>query len=270
MLSLLGVRSATLKPRAQATLWFLGPFAALLLVWWVVVEVTGVPARVFPQVDAVWNAAVRLTAEGTLFAHVWASLRRVFWGVGLAIVSAVPFGVLMGSNRHVAAFFSPLLRFSVALAGIAWIPLATLWFGFGEGAVTFIIWNAVFFALVYNTALGVSQIPKELHRAAQALGAGRIRMFWEIMLPGALPSIVTGMRVGMGYGWRGLIAAEIIATNLGLGYSLFLAQKYFETDIIILSMIIIGGLWLVMDRLLLAPLERRTVERWGTKQGAGA
>jgi NitT/TauT family transport system permease protein/taurine transport system permease protein len=90
-------------------------------------------------------------------------------------------------------------------------------------------------------------------------------MFVEVLLPGALPSLVTGLRVGLGYGWRGLVAAEIIATNAGIGYSLFLAQKFFRTDVIIAGMVIIGLLWLIMDRALLAPLERRTVERWGMK-----
>jgi taurine transport system permease protein len=100
-------------------------------------------------------------------------------------------------------------------------------------------------------------------RAARSMGTGRVRMFWEVLLPGALPSVVTGLRVGLGYGWRGLVAAEIIATSAGLGSALFLAQKTFSTDVIIASMVIIGVLWLAMDRLLLAPLERRTVQRWG-------
>jgi ABC-type spermidine/putrescine transport system permease subunit II len=123
--------------------------------------------------------------------------------------------------------------------------------------------------VAYNTLLGVSQIPRELHRAAQSLGTRRLRMFWEVLLPGSLPGIVTGMRVGMGYGWRGLIAAEIIAGTAGLGYSLFLAEKFFHTHIIVLMMVLIGLVWVLMDRLLLAPLERRTVERWGMKQVSG-
>ena len=101
--------------------------------------------------------------------------------------------------------------------------------------------------------------------AARSMGASRPRMFAEVLLPGAMPAIVTGLRVGLGYGWRGLVAAEIIATSAGLGYSIFLAQKFFRTDIIIVGMITIGLLWLVTDRALLAPLERRTVERWGMK-----
>jgi taurine transport system permease protein len=259
------------KPAWQRRLvglaWFVTPFVILALVWAAIVEITDVPLRRFPQVTDVWSAAVRMAQDGRLPAAIAGSLGRVFRGVGLAVVTGVPFGLLMGVNRYVAVFFSPLLRFSVALAGIAWIPLATLWFAM-EGAVIFIIWNAVFFSLVYNTMLGVQQIPEYLHRAAQSLGVGRIRMFWEILLPGALPGIVTGMRVGLGYGWRGLIAAEIIAGTAGLGYSLFLAQAYFETHIIVLMMIVIGLLWLLLDRLVLAPLERRTVERWGMKRSA--
>jgi taurine transport system permease protein len=154
------------------------------------------------------------------------------------------------------------------LAGIAWIPLATLWFGYGEGAVTFIIWNAVFFSLVYNTMQGVSQISGDLHRAAMSLGADRVRMIWEVLIPGAMPAIVTGMRVGMGYAWRGLIAAEIIASSAGLGYLLFLSRRFYRTETIIMSMVIIGLIWLVLDRLALAPFERRTIERWGMKKGA--
>jgi NitT/TauT family transport system permease protein/taurine transport system permease protein len=253
--------------RTSSLAWFLAPFLVLVVAWALVVELTGVPPRIMPSPQAVWSAAVEQVREGHLQGHIVASLRRVLIGVMIAIATAIPFGIALGTNRRMSEFFSPLLRFSVALAGIAWIPLATLWLGFGEQAVTFIIWNAVFFSLTYNTMLGVSRISLEVQRAARSLGASRRRMFFEVFLPGALPSIVTGMRVGMGYGWRGLIAAEIIASSAGLGYALFLAQKFYRTDIIVLSMAIIGLLWLLMDRLLLAPLERKTVERWGMKRG---
>lgn len=252
--------------RAPGAAWFVAPFIALAVVWHAAVLLTGTPGRVFPGVDAVFLAAVQLIQDGSLLGHVVASLTRVLTGSAIAVVVAVPLGVAMASQPFVAAYFSPILRFSAALAGIAWIPLATLWFGYGAGAVTFVIFNAVFFALVYSTMLGVSRIPNELRRAARTMGAGRRQMFFEILLPGALPSIVPGLRVGLGYAWRGLIAAEIIATSAGLGYMLFLARRFYQTDVIVLSMILIGVLWLVMDRLLLAPLERYTIERWGMKR----
>jgi taurine transport system permease protein len=262
-------RPATRVPaRVRSVLWFLAPFAALLAIWAVVVAATGVPMRIFPQVTDVVAALAGMTASGELAAHLAASLRRVLIGAALAVGTALPFGVALGASPRLSAFFAPLLRFSVALAGIAWIPIATLWLGYGDGAVIFIVWNAMFFALAYNTVLGVRRIPLPLLRAARSMGAGRVRMFWEVLLPGALPSVVTGLRIGLGYGWRGLVAAEIIATSAGLGYALFLAQKTFSTDVIIASMVIIGVLWLVMDRLLLAPLERRTVQRWGMTAAA--
>lgn len=255
-----------LRERMEQLAWFLLPFLVLLAVWSVAVRVSGVPERVFPAVAAVTAAAVEMVQDGTLLVHTWASLQRVILGTTVAVVLAIPFGVALGLNRFVAAFFSPLLRFSVALAGIAWIPLATLWFGYGNRAVVFIIFNAVFFSLTYNTVLGVSRIAPDMHRAARSLGTSRSRMFWEVYIPGALPSIVTGLRVGMGFAWRGLFAAEIIATSVGLGYLLFLSRKFYEMDKIVLSMTVIGILWLLMDRLLLAPLERATIERWGMKR----
>jgi len=195
--------------------------------------------------------------------HVSASLRRVVVGASLAIAASIPLGVAIGTNRNVAALFTPILRFFSVLAGIAWIPLATLWFGYGFGAITFIIFNAVFFIVLYNTILGVTRIPQPLRDAARSLGANRRQVLVEVLLPGALPNIVTGIRTGMGFAWRGLIAAEIIATNAGLGYMLFLARDFYRTEVIVLGMILIGVIWVLLDRLLLAPVERRTIERWG-------
>lgn len=249
--------------------WFVSPFLVLIGLWIVVVPALDVSSRVFPSVGAVWSALMSMATDGSLWEHLGASLLRVILGAGAAIALGVPFGLLMGISKAISGFFSPLLRFSVALAGIAWIPLATLWFGYGNNAVIFVVFNAVFFAIVYNAMLGARQISTSLLRAGRSLGAGPWQMFWQIHLPGAAPSIATGLRVGMGFAWRGLIAAEIIATSAGLGYSLFLARQYYQTDVIILMMIIIGVLWLVMDRLLLAPVERRTVQRWGATRGAG-
>ncbi|WP_406104260.1 ABC transporter permease [Micromonospora globbae] len=253
------------RARLASAFWLLLPFALLLVVWAVVVAATGTPMRIFPQVTDVGSAIADMWASGDLLRHLGASLRRVGVGALLAVATALPFGIALGASPKLAAFFTPLLRFSVSLAGIAWIPIATLWLGYSDQAVIFIVWNAMFFALTYNALLGVQQIPIELIRAARSMGTGRLRMFWEVLLPGALPSVVTGLRIGLGYGWRGLVAAEIIASSAGLGYALFLAQKSFDTDVVIASMAIIGVLWLLMDRLVLSPLERRTVERWGMK-----
>lgn len=243
--------------------WFVGPFAVLVGAWALAVRIFDVPLRVFPAPEHVYGAFIRLVGDGQLWNHLRESLIRVVVGSTLAIATSVPLGIAMSTNRWAAGYFTPILRFFAVLAGIAWIPLATLWFGYGFGAITFIIFNAVFFIVVYNTLLGVSSIPQPLIHAARSLGAHRLQILTEVLLPGALPNIVTGIRTGMGFAWRGLIAAEIIATNAGLGYMLFLARDFYRTEVIVLGMIVIGAIWLALDRLILAPIERRTIERWG-------
>jgi taurine transport system permease protein len=252
--------------RMKAAAAFVAPLLVLLIIWQASVSIFGINPRVFPGIVAVWQAGVALVADGSLLQHISASLGRVAAGTSLAILLSVPLGIAMGVIRPVATFLTPLLRFFSVLAGIAWIPIATLWFGYGFGAITFVIFNAVFFVVTYNAMLGVASIPVPLRYAAASLGARRWRMLIEVLIPGALPNIVTGIRTGLGFAWRGLIAAEMIATNVGLGYMLFLARDFYRTEVIVLGMIVIGLLWLVLDRLLLAPLERATIERWGMVQ----
>lgn len=253
--------AAARRLRSSAT--FLAPLAALVVLWQLIVVLFDVNPLVFPPVPAVVEAGIAGLRDGSLLRHIAASLTRVAVGTAIALVLAIPLGIAMGVSRIVSDFLTPLFRFFSVLAGIAWIPIATLWFGYGFGAITFVIFNAVFFIVAYNTLLGVSTIPKELRHAAASLGASRLRMLTEVLLPGALPNIVTGIRTGLGFAWRGLIAAEMIATSTGLGYMLFLARDFYRTEVIVLGMIVIGIIWLMLDRLLLAPLERRTIERWG-------
>jgi taurine transport system permease protein len=253
---------------ALATAAFIAPFTVLVLLWAVLVPWFDVNPRLFPHLTAVAAAGIESLRDGSLLAHVAASLLRVAVGTVLALVISIPLGVAMGISPIVSSFLTPLFRFFSVLAGIAWIPIATLWFGYGFGAITFVIFNAVFFIVTYNTLLGVSTIPLQVRHAAASLGAGRWAMLTEVLLPGALPNIVTGIRTGLGFAWRGLIAAEMIATNVGLGYMLFVARDFYRTEVIVLGMIVIGVLWLLIDRLLLAPIERATIERWGLVQRA--
>ena len=249
--------------RALKALAFAMPFVVLLAFWAAVIPLFAVSPQVFPDIGSVARAGLDSLADGSLAQHVGASLARVAIGTALAVLVGVPLGIAMGVSRGVATFLTPLLRFFSVLAGIAWIPIATLWFGYGFGAIVFVILNAVFFVVTYNTLLGVSTIPMPLRHAAASLGARPFALVTDVLVPGALPNIVTGIRTGLGFAWRGLIAAEMIATNVGLGYMLFVARDFYRTEVIVFGMIVIGLIWLAIDRLLLAPLERRTIERWG-------
>ena len=119
------------------------------------------------------------------------------------------------------------------------------------------------FPVVLNTALGVRSVPIELHRAARSLGASRARVVWEVVLPGALPNIMTGLRNGLGFGWRALIATEIIVGTSGIGFLMFDARRAGSVVEILLGMIVLGLLWYIVDGWILAPIERATGQRWG-------
>ena len=119
------------------------------------------------------------------------------------------------------------------------------------------------FPVVLNTVLGVRSVPVELHRAALSLGASRACILWEVVIPGALPNIITGLRNGLGYGWRALIAAEMIVGTSGVGFLMFDARRAGSVVEIVLGMIVLGILWYVVDAWVLAPIERASGQRWG-------
>lgn len=240
------------------------PFAVLLLAWWV--ATTGlrlVPPFKLPAPEAVLEAALDAFRQGVLVEAVGSSILRMGLGFVAGTALGISLGVLVGTNRYVAAFFSPLATFFQAVAGVTWIPLAVLWFGLSWVSVAFIVFNTVFFLVFYTTLMGVQTINPNLVNSVRTLGASRWQVIGEVLLPGALPSVVNGLRVGVGYGWRALIAAEIIASGQGLGVLIWEGQKFFRVADIVLGLLLIGLISLAMDRLLLRRLEAGTVERWG-------
>jgi len=159
-----------------------------------------------------------------------------------------------------------VLSFLQAIAGIAWVPLTIIWFGIGNGSVIFVIANTIFFASLYNTVVGVQSIPQSLYWAVRSHGGRGLSLLTNLILPGALVQILLGMRTSMAYGWRALVASEMIAGSNGLGYMTMEAVQWQRTDVIILGMIVIGLIWMLMDRFVFTAIERRTVGRWGLLQ----
>ncbi len=179
---------------------------------------------------------------------------------------AIPLGIAIATNTKIADVFQPVLTFMQSIAGIAWVPLAIIWFGIGDGAVIFVIANTIFFSNIYNTVLGVRSIPPVLFKAARSHGASEKQILFDLVIPGALTQILVGMRTSMAFGWRALVGGEMLAGTSGIGYITIEAVQWYQTEIILRGMIIIGVLWLVMDRLIFRVLEDRTVQRWGMIQ----
>jgi NitT/TauT family transport system permease protein/taurine transport system permease protein len=239
------------------------PFAVLVAAWALVSRAGVLPPMFVPSPLDVARVGWEMSLDGSLWVNVGASLGRVLVGVVIGVPVAVGLGVLVGLNRRLAAVLEPITGFFNALSGIAWLPLAVTWFGLGWASVTFIMLNTIFFFVFFNTLVGVRTVPRIFEQAVRTLGGSRRHVILHVLIPGAMPSIVTGVRMSIGFGWRALIAAEMIATSTGLGFLIFNAGNFHQTDTILVGIIAIGLLWLLTDRLVLQPLERRTIERWG-------
>ncbi len=226
---------------------------AFLVVAWEVVSSLIIPrwdptlALLLPAPSRVVMTMSRLVASGDLFIHIGSSLRRVFVGYLVAAVIAIPLGIAMGWWKRMEKVVDPLVNFLRPIPPLAWIPISILWFGIGDAQNEFIIWLCAFFPILLNTIAGVKGIDPIHIRAALCLGAGRRALFQRIILNGALPNIVVGLRVGLGIGWMGLVAAELVAAPSGLGYLISDARTLLATDVVIVGMATIGILGLLID-----------------------
>jgi NitT/TauT family transport system permease protein/taurine transport system permease protein len=261
---LLKLRSGWLRASTQfPVLATLLPFVPVVLLWMLVAHLQLFPKAFFPSPLDVWRSFLDLMWKGVLPDYLQDSLVRLAVGAAWGIGIGIPLGLLIGMNRIAYRALWPLILFLQAIGDIAWLPILVIWFGYGLVTMTFVIVYTVLFPVVLNTVLGVRSVPVVLQRAAQSLGAGRLSMIWEVILPGALPNIMIGLRNGLGYGWRALIAAEIIVGTSGIGFLMFDARRAGSVVEIFLGMIILGILWYIVDSWILAPIERATGQRWG-------
>jgi ABC-type nitrate/sulfonate/bicarbonate transport system permease component len=219
---------------------------------WECISVFGV--RFNPQLDvmlppptAVFSAAMDLIGRGVLMTHIVDSLYRVLLAVGAATAIGVPLGLAMGWFPRFRSAVDPLLEFIRPIPPLAWIPLSILWFGIGDAQIVYIIFLAAFFPIVLNSMAGARDADTYLVRAGLSLGARPRELFTTVVLPGALPNIFTGVRIGLGIGWMALVAGELVAAPSGLGYMINNARTLFRSDYILLGMVLIGVLGLVLD-----------------------
>ncbi len=238
------------------------PFIPVVALWAVVAESGMFPRGFFPGPLEVVRSFGTLMYKGILPDYLEDSIVRLAVGTAVGMALGIPLGVLVGLSDRAHRALWPVLLFFQAIGDIAWLPILLIWFGFSLTTMTFVIVYTVLFPVVLNTALGVRSVPLELHRAAQPRCVARAHV-WEVVLPGALPNIMTGLRNGLGYGWRALIAAEIIVGTSGIGFLMFDARRAGSVVEILLGMIVLGLLWYIVDGWVLAPIERATGQRWG-------
>lgn len=217
---------------------------ALIAAWFVVTNLGWVKPLFLPTPQAVWGKFILANTEGvansTLWQHTLASLSRVFGAFVLACVTAIPIGILMGTNRVMRGIFDAPIEFYRPLPPLAYLPLVIIWFGIGEFSKILLIYLAIFAPMAISARAGVRSVSMEQIHAAYAMGASRLQIVWHVILKAAMPEIFTGMRIGIGVGWTTLVAAEMVAATRGLGFMVLNAAEFLASDTVIMGIMVIG------------------------------
>ncbi len=244
----------------------LGFFAVLLVCWEAIVR-TGIwPDYLFPGPFQVFDALWHEVEDLTLFYAIAISLRRFVLGFSVALVIGIGLGLFIGSIRVARETVGVLLIGLQSLPNIAWLPMGLLWFGLNDGAILFVIVMGVVNSVAMATADGIRNVPPLYRRAARTMGAHGVALYLNVVLPAALPSIMTGIKLGWTFGWHALIAGEMLFVSLGLGHLLVMGRELSDMAQVMAVMLVIVAIGLLMERLVFSPLERRVRRRWGLER----
>jgi NitT/TauT family transport system permease protein len=232
---------------------------------WELIAVSGIfPTRLFPRLEEIASAFARLTADGILPHHAFETVVRLLAGFGIAAVLGVAIGIAMGRSRRAEDILLPLVSIGAPIPGLAYAPLFLLWFGLGNFGAIILVGFVAAFPIILNSWTGVKAVKEIWLRAAQAMGADDRRIFRHVILPGALPYVLTGLRLGLAQAWRVLVAVEMLAAvPWGLGWLIFGAREFLNTDVMLAGLAMIGAIGFTLEKLVFERLERYTVVRWG-------
>lgn len=230
------------------------PILCVVVIWQVLSFSGIIPGNRLPSPVNIILGFTELLTNGlppgyTLTGHCIASLKRVLSGVAIAIVTALPLGIAMGYWTRARNYLTPFVEMIRPIPPLAWVPIAILWFGIGDRSSSFIIFLGAFFPVLLNTIGGVLSINRRLIESSIILGAKKGALFLKVLLPGAMPSIITGVRIALGIGWMTLVAAEFtgVKSGYGLGYMIMTARDIQRPDQIIAGMAVIGMIGYAMD-----------------------
>jgi NitT/TauT family transport system permease protein len=246
------------KKKMRRAALIIAPWILIVLIWYAIAYSGLINPSLVPKPHAVAARFWELLTRARLPSDMWMSTQRVFLGVALGIVFAVPAGFVLGWYRNVRTFIDPVINFFRALPPIALIPLVIVYFGIGELAKIVILFYASFFAGVIVMYEGIAQISPIYVRVAKTLGATDSEIFRKVIIPLTVPHMLTALRVALGVAWATLVASELIAAQQGLGALIQNASSFFQLDIIYVGIICIGFIALAMD-LALRAITRRLV-----------
>ena len=235
--------------------------AVLLALWWTVSALQLVAPLFLPPPGQVFGKLLAIAGpqgfmDATLWQHLAASLTRIVIALFAAVLIGIPVGIAMGLSQTVCGILDPVIELYRPIPPLAYLPLMVIWFGIGETSKIILIYMAIFAPVAMSALAGVKSAKQVRLRAAQSLGANRLQVLWYVILPGALPEILTGLRIGLGVGWSTLVAAELIAATRGLGFMVQSAGEFLATDMVLAGIGVIAVVAFILEMGLRA-LQRR-------------
>ncbi|MGH6861246.1 MAG: ABC transporter permease [Phyllobacterium sp.] len=234
--------------------------AGLLLTWWIASDRGWLPEQILPAPAYVYATMVDMVGSGEIFFHAGVSLRRVVIGFLFGAFAGLALGMAMGISQRIDDYVRPLFLAFAQIPTLGWIPLLMLIFGIGETLKIIVIAKGALVPMTLNTVAGIRSVPADFVEVGQALRFSRLQTLRLIVLPGAAPSIFTGVRYGLTHSWTALVGVELLASSEGLGYLLVWGRQMFWLDVVMVAMIAIGIIGFMMDKALDA--SEISVQRW--------
>ena len=247
---------------------FILPIVAFLALWEAVVRFGIADATILPAPSMVvvraWSLLNPSNSEHSLLLmHIGVSLWRALAAFVLACLVAIPLGFALGLSKGAYQALSPLLSLLLPLPAVAWTPIFLVAFGQGDITIIGVCFLGAFFPVLYSTIQGVRSIGVHAIWVVQSMGAGPMDLFRRVLLPGALPALISGLKLGMAHSWRTLVAAEMLAAlSFGLGYMIFAARSYMDVSTMFVGIVCLAVIGLLIEHVIFGTLERMTVARW--------
>ena len=243
----------------------IGFIAIFLLAWWIATTFGWVKPIFLPSPAAVWQELIKQIQDGTLWLDIRASVYRITVGWVLSTLIALPIGILMGNYRLFEGMFEPFIDLVRYMPAVAFVPLTILWAGVDDGQKFIILFIGTFFQQVLMIMDNVKTVAYEMIQVSHTFGLNKWEVLRKVVLPAALPGIWDTLRITLGWTWTYLVVAELVAANVGLGYRIMRAQRFLQTDSIILGILVIGILGLITDYAF--KFSYRALFRWAERKG---
>lgn len=238
-------------------------YVLLIGIWQGVAELRIWPPYLFPSPLGVAQSLIAGFEDNSFTIGILVSMKRVLIGFGLSIVGGVLIGLAIGRVKLLDETIGTIVLGFQALPSICWLPIALLWFGLSENAIVMVVVLGSLFAITIGVDSGVKNVPPIYLRAARTMGAGGFDLYTRVIIPAAMPSIISGLKQGWSFAWRALMAGELLYVSIGLGHLLTMGRELNDISQVMAVMIIIIVIGITVDRFVFTKLENRVRERWG-------